>query len=266
MMDGDTKGALRRFRQAQELLESLARADPQNSQVRLEVASNSARVGWALSWQHDRQASLAMLENAKRILEPMARNPQLSEAHLNLAISHIWMGEFLGRTGNNSKALENYREGVAEFGAVAKLMPWDRFCQSNLAASHSKVGKVLATMGRDREAAAEYRSALEIALPLATTKSDSLPWYTVAEASFGMGQLPERTTDFCGGAAIKQQHWNTACDWYRRSIDAWQRIPNRRVVTSAGFDVGNPADAAKQLAVCKAMLEKSSSGVSSGSN
>ena len=256
MMGGDTKGALRRFQQAQELLESLARPDPQNSQVRLEVALTSARVDWALSWQHDGQASLAMFEKAKRILEPMAHNPQMVEAHSLLALSHIWMGEFLGRTGNNSKALKNYQEGVAEFGAVVEFLPWDRFYQSSLAASHSKAGRILARIGRDREASAEYRRAVEIARPLATSKPDSLPWYTVAEASFGMGHLSERMTGFVGSAAIKQQHWITACNWYHQSTEAWQRIPNRAVITSAGFDVGNPTDTAKHLAVCEAVLQK----------
>jgi membrane peptidoglycan carboxypeptidase len=141
---------------------------------------------------------------------------------------------------------------VANFGAVVSLLPWDRFYQSSLAATHSKAGVVLARMGRDTEAAAEYQRALEIARPLASTKRDFLPWYTIAEASFGMGQISRSAQAVIGDFSKKRKNWTIVCNWYRQSFDAWRNIPVPGPITSAGFDAGDPAQVTSNLAACGA--------------
>jgi len=56
---------------------------------------------------------------------------------------------------------------------------------------------------------------------------------------------------------IKQIYYRReAISWYEKSLTIWQAIPNRAVISSAGFDLGDPAQVANHLAVCKAALEK----------
>jgi hypothetical protein len=163
---------------------------------------------------------LAMLERAMGILEPMARDPEHGEARSALACSHIWIGELLARAGNRSRALANYRKGVADFLTVVTLLPWDRYLRSSLAAGHAKAGTVLARMGSLSEAAAEYQSALEIAKPLALAKSHNvLPWYTIADAYSGLGDLSRvATVRSRGDPTNEQQRWTEACALYRSFV------------------------------------------------
>jgi serine/threonine protein kinase len=257
MMGGDTTAALLSYREVQALLEPLAAADPQNAQVGVELACNYSRIGWALSRGDDESGALAMFERARAMLERLARDSEHTRARWDLAYNHIWMGEFLARTGKMSQALENYREAAADFVAVLTLMPWDRFYQSSLAASHAKAGMMLARMGHPSEAAAEYQTALEIARPLAASKPDVLPWYTIAEACFGMGELLRRAAGrFAADDERRRQDWSEARDWYQHSVEALRHIPNPSVISSAGFTVGDPRQPARSLALSEAELAR----------
>jgi serine/threonine protein kinase/predicted negative regulator of RcsB-dependent stress response len=258
LMSGDSAGALQSYRQGQAGLERLATSDPQNAQVRVELATSYARVGHALSREGNERGALAMFKRAIGVFEPMARDPQHSEARDGLASSHIWMGESLATTGETSRALENYKMGATDSLALVTLMPWDCYHRSRLAASHGKIGDLLAKMGKDSEAAAEYQSALEIAKPLASAKPrNRLPWYTIADAYSGLGSLSRMAVARSSGNPQKErQGWTEAREWYQQSVEAWQHITYPGVITSAGFDVGDPTQVAKQLAVCEAALEK----------
>jgi serine/threonine protein kinase len=258
LMNGDPAGALQSYRQGQALLEGLAPADPRNTQVGVELAAAYAKLGHALSWEGNKRGSLAMFKRAIGMFEPMVRDPQHNEARDGLASSHIWMGELLARTGKTSRALENYKMGAAGSLALVTIMPWDCYHRSRLAASHDKIADMLAKMGRDSEAAAEYQSALEIAKPLASAKPrNPLPWYTIADAYSGLGALSRMAAARSRGNPRRdRQSWTEAHEWYQQSVEAWQHITNPGVMTSAGFEVGDPTEAAKQLAACNAALEK----------
>jgi len=127
MMNGDAAGALQSYRQEQTLLEPLATADPQNAQLRGELATAYARVGHALSQIGNRSGALAMLEHAVGMLELLARDPQHTEARAELARGHIWTGDLLAKTGQSSAALQSYRKGTADFVGVTATLPWDRY-------------------------------------------------------------------------------------------------------------------------------------------
>ncbi|PYU37242.1 MAG: hypothetical protein DMG54_34350 [Acidobacteria bacterium] len=59
-----------------------------------------------------------------------------------------------------------------------------------------------------------------------------------------------------GNPQKERQGWTEAREWYQQSVEAWQHITNPGVITSAGFEVGDPTEVSKQLAVCKAALGK----------
>jgi serine/threonine protein kinase len=258
LMSGDSAGALQSYREGQALLEGLAAADPQNAQVGVELATAYAKVAHALARKGNRSVALAMFERAIGMFEPMVQDPQHNEARDGLASSHIWMGELLARTGKTSRALEYYKMGGADSLALVTLMPWDCYHRSRLAAGHGKIGDMLAKMGRDSEAAADYQSALEIAKPLASARPrNPLPWYTIADAYSGLGALSRMAAARSrGNPRRERQSWTEAHEWYQQSVEAWQHITNPGVMTSAGFEVGNPTEAGKQLAACNAALEK----------
>jgi serine/threonine protein kinase/tetratricopeptide (TPR) repeat protein len=250
MMNGDSAGALQSYRQGQAGLERLTATDPQNAQARYSLSDAYARVGHALSWEGNADTARAMFAKATKIAEPMARDLQHAQARDVLAGSHIWTGELLARSGKTSEALGYYRKGVADFRAQLRQLPSGCYYGAGLAASHNKIGDMLAKMGRASEAAAEYQSALEIAKPLTLAKPRNfLPWYAVADAYFGLGELSRIAAQHSAGQVEKQrQQRSEARDWYKQSVEAWRHIPNPGLIDSAGFTVGNPKQAARALA------------------
>lgn len=258
LMSRDPAGALQSYRQGQALLEGLAAADPQNAQFGVELAFAYAKMAHALSRKGNGRVALAMFKRAIEMFEPMARDPQHGEARDGLASSHIGMGELLASTGKTSQALENYRMGAADSLALVTLLPWDCYHRSRLAASHGKIGDMLRKMGKHSEATAEYQGALEIAKPLASARPrNPLPWYTIADAYSGLGALSRMAAARSrGNPKRERQSWTEAHEWYQQSVEAWQHITNPGVITSAGFDAGDPTQVSKQLAVCEATLGK----------
>jgi hypothetical protein len=113
-------------------------------------------------------------------------------------------------------------------------------------------------MGRSGDAAAEYRNAVEIARPLAIAEPRTpLPWYSVADAYFGLGELSRIAAQHSAEhAETQRQQWSEARGWYQQSVDAWRHIPNPGAVSTAGFTVGNPRQAALSLALCDTQLAR----------
>ncbi len=57
-----------------------------------------------------------------------------------------------------------------------------------------------------------------------------------------------------GNHQKERQGWTEARDWYQQSVEAPQHIANPGIITSAGFEVGEPKEVSSQLAVCKAAI------------
>ena len=256
MMGGDSARALKSYRQGQVRLEHLVASDPQNAQVGVELANTYAKVGHALSQQGNSSAAITMFAKARATLEPMARGPQHTEARSGLACTHIWTGELLARRGKISEALEHYRKGAADYLSMVTQLPWDRYDQAALAASHGRIGDMLLKQRRTSEAATQYQTALEIAKRLALAKPSVLPWYTVADAYFGLGELSRISALQARTPDERRQHWSEARSWYQQSADSRRQIPNPGVVTSAGFEAANPTQAIHALAQCDAEITK----------
>ena len=49
-----------------------------------------------------------------------------------------------------------------------------------------------------------------------------------------------------------------ARDWYRKSAEAWRRIPNQATISASGFACGNPRDVARMISLCNAALQERS--------
>jgi tetratricopeptide (TPR) repeat protein len=108
-------------------------------------------------------------------------------------------------------------------------------------------------LGRYQEAQETYEHAIQVSEHPATTTSPNLEaQYTLANAYSGLGDVAFRLTRNTNArvAACRE-----ATSWYEKSITVWNNIPNRGVISPAGFDVGDPAEVADHLARCKAMLD-----------
>jgi tetratricopeptide (TPR) repeat protein len=125
-----------------------------------------------------------------------------------------------------------------------------------LAAGHTKTAAALAAMGKWQDAAAAYQKALAIVEPLAAAQPpDFAALYAVADASFGMGELSKKEAQH-SAAARQRNLWMEARNWYRKSAEAWRRIPSPAAIGASGFACGNPKDVSRMISICDAALRE----------
>jgi non-specific serine/threonine protein kinase/serine/threonine-protein kinase len=259
MMDGDAGNALQCYRRVQGIVELLLAKDPQNAQLRMDLGGTYAKTGTVLAKLGSFSGGLAMLTRAIPALEQdVLRDPSYADVRDTLATARVWMGEVLASMGNLTAALQSYRKGLANFEVLAKVSPKDTNVQTDLAAVHLKVGTVLARMGNTSEASEAYHKSMEIAEPLAVASPpDEQARYTLADAYFAVGDLYRTLASTAKGAeADPIRNWTQARDWYKRSLDAWRRVPNPAAKSPNGFDCGNPTKAVRAIALCDAALAK----------
>ena len=236
-----------------ETIEGMAKGDPQNMVLQLDMAAYSSGEGISLvrgGKYHEGELSLG---RAIRIYEEkLERNHADTEIPWLLGHNLIWMGKAQMTQGKTSAAAASYRKSIATLETLKGSASNDSV-QCDLAAAHLQLGAALAKMGDRQKAAAEYGDALAISEPLTAANPTNLAaLYTEADAYFGMGRLA-RTRTAASFAILNQpgEEPASACDWYRKSAEAWRGIPNPGAVSSSLKPCGNPSQVAKQLATCE---------------
>ncbi|HEX8765963.1 MAG TPA: hypothetical protein VF740_12430, partial [Candidatus Acidoferrum sp.] len=121
-----------------------------------------------------------------------------------------------------------------------------------------KMGEASALTGNAQAAADYFHQALTIAERLISNNGgDVNALYVAADAYSGLGYLSSKKARQPGQtASLRKANWTEAQSWYAQSLAAWHRIehPNRSAMN--GFDVGDPAQVAKNLHQCEAALAR----------
>ena len=254
MMNGDAAGALAATERSLAIVEELAKADPQNATLQLDLAGGYRETGTSLLMIGRNAEAEGMLRRSIRIYDDvLVHSPADQQAPHFTGIGEIFLGEALARTGKTPAALESYQKGIATLIRAANGEP-DML--SEAATGDVRLGTVLAKSGRGQEASASYRNALAIAEPLASAKPPNTPaLYAVADAYFGMGEISRVTAAHSPtDSARYRQGWTEAREWYLKSADAWGKIPNPGVVAPNGFPCGSPKTVAQAIARSNTVL------------
>jgi serine/threonine protein kinase len=267
MMNGDTAGALAATQRAVAIIEPMSEADPQNATLQLDRAGGYRAVGTDFVLMGRFAEGEVTLRRAIQIFENvLVHNPADLQAPHFMGIAEICLGEALAKTGKTQAALESYQKGIARLSRPGNDDPDNR---SDAATGQVRLGKALTSLGRMQEAATSYRKALAIAEPLAAGKPpNTLALYAIADAYFAMGEVSRMAAaKLPAASAPYKQSWTEAREWYRKSADAWNMVPNPGTVTPSGFPCGSPKMAAQAIADSDAALAKlrsSSSASTSG--
>ncbi|HXN45307.1 MAG TPA: hypothetical protein VN893_01625 [Bryobacteraceae bacterium] len=97
---------------------------------------------------------------------------------------------------------------------------------------------------RPAEAEAEYQTALALSEPLSAGARPNLEaLYGVVNVYYGMGEVRAGMA----GERSREQ----ACDWYRKSYAAFQRIPAWRPITPNEFEARAGREIEARLAGCE---------------
>jgi len=152
--------------------------------------------------------------------------------------------------------LDSYRQSIESFEAASDSPDVE------LAIAETKLASALATMGNRREAALAYHKALVIVEPLLSSQPANVAaLYAAADVYFGIGELSKVDAQRSVAPSETQRNsWAEARTWYRKSAEAWRRIPNPARISPDGFACGNPGDVARMISLCDAALGKAGAG------
>jgi tetratricopeptide (TPR) repeat protein len=256
LANGEWEAALAGSQRALVITDSMAKEDPQNVTLQLDLAGGYLGVGSELVYVGRYSEAEATLERAIRgYSEVLAHNRSDQQAPHYIALIELWRGEALARSGNAGAAVERFQKGAT---ALDDLGSSDPDIRAEAASARVLLGRTLAKQGRTREAAEAYRKALAIAEPLASAKpSDTGALYAVADAYFGMGELAKMAAGkFPAASMACRKSWTDAHDSYTKSAAAWNEIPNPGAVTPSNLPCGSPAEVARAIARCNAALAK----------
>ena len=258
VMDGRFQPALASFREELAISESLSERDPQNQQARKDLTSSYYDVGGALMRLGRLGEGLAMIRSAIVLDKQLVSlDPKQAVLRSNLAQHRVAEGETLGRMGDAAGALQSYKEARSFYGGLARLDEQNLDARLNAAAADAKIAATLFWLGQFDEARETYRRALQVSEPPAgSNPPNQQAQYTLADAYSGLGDVAMYLAGRTKYPIKQLSYWREASSWYEKSLGIWHAIPNRSVVSPAWFDVGDPAQVANHLAVCKAALEK----------
>jgi tetratricopeptide (TPR) repeat protein len=258
VMDGRFQPALASFREELAISERLSERDPQNQQARKDLTSSYYDVGGALTRLGRLGEGLAMIRSAIALdKQLLSLDPKQAVLGSNLAQHRVAEGETLGRMGDAAGALQSYKEARSFYGGLARLDKQNLDARLNASATDGKIAATLFRLGQFDEARETYRRVLQVSEPPAgSNPPNQQAQYTLADAYSGLGDVAMYVAGRTKYPIKQLSYWREASSWYEKSLGIWHAIPNRSVVSPAWFDVGDPAQVANHLAVCKAALGK----------
>ena len=122
--EGDSAGALARFREAIKIEEALVNEEPRSVQFRRDLAYSLTQAG---NTEVDLGNTTAALEDYRRTLaafEALSKeDPKSTDPILGIAMSHHNLGEALEKQGRRAEALQEYRLARPEYEAVVAMSP-----------------------------------------------------------------------------------------------------------------------------------------------
>ncbi len=158
---GDTNSALATARQAQDVAQSLAAADPGSAAFQHGLALADTEIGDALRAQGDMPAALASFQAAYAINEKLVKagNYDYAEDFLN---AFLRLAQTYGLKGDLASELIYYQDALKLAEDEAKANPASAYWQLTSAMMHQEIGDVIRSQGNLPAALTHYEADLAI--------------------------------------------------------------------------------------------------------
>ena len=209
---GDTNGALQRYRQSLAIRESLSAADPQNVEIKREVALSYDHLSDVLGRTGGVKEAI---ENLKKSIAVRTRliseNPNNRELRRDLAGSQVKIGEYLQASGDLNAGIENEREALAIFESLAAENPQDAKAARMIMVTNNKIGYMLYVSGDLSGAMEVYRKGLEIGETLAAKDlTDAKAQRDLSFSLNNIGRILLKQKDAAGAEAAFNRSFSIA--------------------------------------------------------
>jgi tetratricopeptide (TPR) repeat protein len=182
---GNSTGAREAARQAHDIFEALAAADPGNIHDQHNLAISYERIGDTLRAQQHPDQTLAAYRRAAEIIERLTRiNPDNTAVQNGLAISYERIGDALWAQQHPDQALAAYRREAEIAERLTQINPRNADWQRVLFYSRMQIGEIYVNQTELVSASHVFQKAKKIALLLEHISADraraarDLQWVT----------------------------------------------------------------------------------------
>ncbi|HWZ99701.1 MAG TPA: protein kinase [Candidatus Dormibacteraeota bacterium] len=251
LMESDIADALESLREASQTILPMAKLDPENTMLRSDAIGLEFERGVILTLQGKYASAVETLQVAFKKYEASGVS---SEDPPGKGAFHMWLGEAEMGRRDFKVALQHFQKATMELAVPEGKAIHDDFrCQ--LAESHVKTGRALLSLGKMQEASTEFQEALETITPSLVTALQDVPaYYAAADGYAGLGDARLRETRSAKSDDERSKLIANARDFYVKSVEYWQKIPNPSRVSPSVFVVKSEGEVARSLARCKAEL------------
>jgi tetratricopeptide (TPR) repeat protein len=210
---GDVAGARIQFQRMLDIAESLAAADPANKTGQMDLYQAHLRMGGILI-ADEPKAALAHLRKALDLTEQLAAaDPHTVAIQMNRGVLEGFIGAILASQGQLAEGIARMRRAMAIDHDVLDRQPTFVERRISLLSVASDLAPALA---RSRDRAGVDALAAEAAPSLEGIHQARL-------SNLALARRP-RTLFAFGEAYALLQDRREACNWFRRSVEAWREI------------------------------------------
>ena len=236
LMNGDAKTALLNYKQTQDALAPMAKADPQNTMLQLDLASTEYHEARALAILGNYDAAIVKLQHAASVFVSLHANARSADdSPHGIGAIEIWLGDAYAGKADYRTALQQYGKAVEALGPETTAeMDADTRCE--LAEAYLKRGSALQRLGNLADAKNSYQKALDIVTPMAIPGHRDVPaQYVLADASAGLEKLLGELAHRAGNATTRAQLQGEIRSLHEKGLSAWAQIPNPTRIDPSGF-------------------------------
>jgi serine/threonine protein kinase/tetratricopeptide (TPR) repeat protein len=249
LADGRIDDAIAGYRKSRDSVLRQAAADPSNQTVKQIIITSSGQLGHALVEGGRIDDGLKHLREA---LERIGTESSLTPLYkIFQSIAHGWVGEAFERRGKIADALAEYQRGKEAITSARAAGANDLRSQVYYCASTDRLAEALLKSGNPTEARKQYdecRGRLE-SLQEANPDNEEV-LYALAETYTGEGDVSVQLAKAAKQRAQSSPDWNSASEWYQKSLNIWSKVPNPAWISTSMIEVRLPKEVSQKLAEC----------------
>jgi non-specific serine/threonine protein kinase/serine/threonine-protein kinase len=251
--DGEHSTALAYSRKGSELSRRNFDREPTNATFRRDTWANALRTGRQLAAVGETELAFRSLAEATELMEGLAAADPTDKGHRRwLAVTYACVANLYSTTAQPTLALERYRKAIA---LSEELLAGDSArieTQRDLAEFYQATGLVLTKTGDHAAALAHFEKALAFAEASAAHDPENVRVRSrLADVWASLGAC-HRARAGEASPAHRDEYLRSALAAYASSLAAWQAVERTRLLSHA--DAGKPAEVARAIADCEAML------------
>ena len=251
LAEGKIDDAIAHYSKSREAAVRQAAADPSNQSVKQLMITSSGQLGHALVESGRIDEGLKYLHSA---LERIDAEPSITPLYkVFQSIARDWIGEAMERKGRIADAVAEYQKSKAAITSARASGANDLRTQVYYCASTQRLAAAMLKLGDPAEARKQYEECRGLLEPLLQANPDNEEvLYALGETYAGEGDISVRLAKEARDKSTRTADWNSAVEWYQKSLNTWSGVPNPVRISTSTMEVRIPAEVSKMLAECRA--------------